>query len=425
MFRQSLWLVVLLLLLMPNPAKTDILNLRGGLGTIVLRDRESGESTHYGAVLLNTSYRTPSLEFSLDLPLRWESQTREFDNSVWDRRGDWLRPLTYLRYSSGARQVRGGLELIHDWTPGEGFLVRDLSGRGEIDYILPGIRFMWSDDSFHLDAGMDRPIDPTVQAAALKWRILGGVTLVLEGAADPEAPVVFSGNSSGGRPVADESERLTAEAAGIVFDLIQGDFLDLSLGVHAGEINGEARGRGGQLTAALDFTRSFLNRLRLAVQSVDCEGGYIPAWFNAVYPVYRWEPLEHPLAGLGSPGGAIPDRKMLSLDLQYNLGDFFSIKGGLDRFDDDSIRRAWFGAKFSEVNGRGLELSLWSRADDPDIKIFSEDSNFYSRASVLYNILPHFLLGISFEHAWAFREEEERFIPLNAIQLGVSYDISL
>jgi hypothetical protein len=77
------------------------------------------------------------------------------------------------------------------------------------------------------------------------------------------------------------------------------------------------------------------------------------------------------------------------------------------------------------VNGRGLELSLWSRADEPGTKIFSEDSNLYSRASVLYNILPHFLLGISFEHAWAFREEEDGFIPLNAIQLGVSYDISL
>jgi len=423
--RQSLWLAILLVLVMPSPAKADILNLRGGLGTVVLRDRDSDESTHYAAVLLETSYRTPFLEFSLDLPLRWESQTKEFDDRVWNRKGDWLRPLSLLRYSSGEGRISGGLEVIHEWTPGEGFLVRDLSGRGEIDYILPGVRFKWSGDTLDLDAGMDRPIDPTVQAAALKWRVLGGVTLVLEGAADPEAPVAFGGDSSGGRPIADENERLTAEAAGIVMELIEGDFLDLSLGVHAGDINGEAKGKGGQLTAALDFTKSFLNRLQLAVQSVHCEGGYVPAWFNAVYPVYRWGPMEQMPAGLSPLGSAIPDRKMLSLGLQYDLGDFFSIKGGLDRFDDDSIRRAWFGAKLREINGRGMELYLWSRADDPDIRIFSEDSSLYSRASVLYNILPHFLLGISFEHAWAFREEELGFIPLNAIQLGVSYDISL
>jgi len=403
-------------------ALSDILNLRGGIGTTLLKERDSGDRTHYGSVFLETSYRTPSLEFSLDLPLRWESETGDFNGSVWDRKGDWLRPLNLLRYHPARGEVSGGLEVFDAWTPGAGYLVRDLSGRGEIDYILPGIRFRWNGPRIDLDAGMDRPIDPTVQAAALKWTFYQGITLVLEGATDPEAPVVFNGASSGGRPVADEADRLTAEAAGIVIRLIDGRVLDLSLGAHAGDINGEAKGKGGQVTATLTFAESYQNQLRIAVQTMACEGGYTPALFSAVYPVTRWGLMEH---GAVLPDRDLPDRRMLSLDLHYDLGDFFSVQGGLDRFDDDSVRRAWFGAKLSEVNGRGLELYLWSRTDDPDTKIFSEDSTLYSRANVLYNILPHLLLNVSYEHAWAFREKEGAFLPLNAIELGVMYDISL
>jgi hypothetical protein len=116
---------------------------------------------------------------------------------------------------------------------------------------------------------------------------------------------------------------------------------------------------------------------------------------------------------------------MLSYDIQYDLGDYFNISGGLDGFTDDSMKRAWFEAQLREENGRGLEISIWSRADGPDIKLFSEGSVRHSRASALYNFLPHFLLSISFEHSWAFREEEAGFKNLNSVLVGVVYDISL
>ncbi|UCF87830.1 MAG: hypothetical protein JSV70_05145, partial [bacterium] len=84
-----------------------------------------------------------------------------------------------------------------------------------------------------------------------------------------------------------------------------------------------------------------------------------------------------------------------------------------------------FGAKLKEENGRGLEISLWSRADDPDARLFSDDANLYSRTSALYNILPHLLVNVSYDHAWAFQDEDARFAPVNSIVLGVMYDISL
>ncbi|MDF1527216.1 MAG: hypothetical protein RRA15_13570 [bacterium] len=419
------WFVILLILVMPFGAHAGILNLRSGLGTIAQKDRDSGGSTRYSAVLLATSYRTPTFEFALDLPLRWDTQTWEFDRDDWNRKGDPLRPLNALRYSSGTGHISGGLEVFTDWTPGDGFLVRDLSGRGEIDYVLPGVRIQWTEEHFDLDAGMDRPVDPTVQAVALTWRVFRGVTLVVEGAVDPKAPVAFSRDSIGGRPDTYDSERLTAEAAGIRVELVEGNVLDFGIGAHAGDINGEAKGRGGELSATLDFTHSYLNRLKLLFRSIICEGGYVPAWFDASYPVYRWGPNSQPFLGSNPLDGTMPDRTMRSYDIQYDLGDSFSISGGLDRFDDDSMSRARFEAQLKEENGRGLEISIWSRADSPDIKLFSEDSALHSRASALYNFLPHFLFSLSYEHSWAFQEEEAGFRPLNSLMLGVVYDISL
>ena len=414
-----------MLLVMPVSAHSAILNLRSGLGTVVQKDRNTQDSARYWAVLLASSYRTPSVEFALDLPLRWDIQTREFDSDVWKRSGDLFRPLKLLRYRSGSGHATGGMEVLSNWTPGEGYLVRDLTGKGELDYILPGIRFNWSNDKFYLDAGMDRPVDPTVQAAALTWKVLKGVTLIVEGAVDPEAPVVFTGDSKAGRPEADVSERLTAIAAGIRWELVEGNVLDLSIGAHAGDINGDAKGRGGELSATLDFTHSYLNRLQVLVRSVNCEGGYVPAWFDAAYAVHRWGPEGQPFLGLNPLDAAVPDRTMLSYGVEYDLGDFFSISAGLDRFSDDSMIRARFEAQLREENGRGLEASVWSRADGPDIKLFSEDSNLHSRVNALYNFLPHFLFNVSYEHSWAYSEEAAGFKPLNSVLLGVVYDISL
>lgn len=425
MARIRSFLTILLLLLLPCQVQAGILNLRGGLGTVVQKDRDTRDSVRYSAVLLTTSYRTPQVEFALDLPFRWEIQTREFDDTIWDRKGDLLRPLKLLRYRSRSGQAIGGVEVIDDWTPGEGFLVRNLSGRGEIDYVLPGLRFRWSDEKLELDAGMDRPVDPTVQAVALKWNAAGSLTVILEGAADPKAPSAFGGNSSSGRPVADDSERLTAEAAGIRFGLLKGDLLDIAVGAHAGRINSNAKGLGGELSATLDFSSSYRNQLQILFRSVSCEGGYVPAWFDGAYPLLRWGPEGRTFLELNPLDSTVPDRTMESYGIEYNLGDAFSISAGFDRFDDNSIRRGRFEAQLREENSRGLELAIWSRADDPDAQLFSEDSNLHSRASALYNFLPHFLLNISYEHSWAFVEEEAGFAPVNSILVGVMYDISL
>lgn len=424
MSRVSTWLAILLLAL-PLAARADILNLRSGLGTVVQKNLDSGDSTRYSTVLLSTSYRTPTIDFALELPLRWDFETGDFQKDVWEREGDPLRPVKLFRYHSASGRISGGLEVLSDWTPGMGYLVRDLSGMAEIDYVLPGIRFKWSDQKMDVDAGMDRPVDPAVQAVALTYRAFRGITLALEWAVDPQAPVVFTGDSSRGRPQPDDSERLSAEAAGLKFGIVEGDMLDLGFGVHVADINGDAKGAGGELTATLDFSDSYLNRLQFLVRSVSCEGGYVPAWFDAIYPLHRWGLDGPPFLVLNPLGSTVPDRTMLSYAIGYDLGDSFSISGGYDMFKDDSMRRARFKASLREENGRGLELLLWSRADDPDVKMFSLESNLHSRVRALYNVLPHLLLNVSYDHSWSFREEEAAFRPLKSFLLGVVYDISL
>lgn len=417
--------MIWLLLFLPCLSWAGILNIRSGLGTANLKDRETRESVRYTTLLLETYYRTPSVDFVLNLPLRWDIKTMEFDDTVWDRKGDFLKPLQLLRYRSDNDHSSGGFEVFTDWTPGLGYLVRNLSGRGEIDYVLPGMRFRWSDSNIDLDAGMDRAIDPTVQAAAITWRAFKGFSLVLEGALDPDAPVAFSGVSSDGRPSADDSERLSAEALGFYYELVEGNVLDLGIGAHAGRFNNDAKGLGGDLRVTLDFSSYYSNQLRLMIRSVNCEGGYLPAWFDAAYALHRWGLESQPFLALNPLDGTSPDRTMMSYDIEYGLGDSFTISGRLDKLSDDSFRRARFDARLGEENGRGLELSIWSRADNADIKLFSEEANLHSRLSALYNFLPHFLVNFSYQHSWAFREEEADFIPLDSILLGVAYDISL
>jgi hypothetical protein len=416
--------LILILALSPN-AHSGIVNLRGGVGTIVQKDRDTDGRNRYGVFLLAASHRTPSMEFILDLPLRWEFKTGEFDDEIWNRKGDWLKPLELLRYRSGTGEMSGGLEIFTDWTPGEGFLVRNLSGRGEPDYALPGFRFRWSGRNLDLDAGMDRLVDPTVQAIALTFRPVNGIRLVAEVAVDPDAPAVFSGDSSDGRPVADDSERLEASAVGVHLDLIDGKIMDVGIGVHVAEINGDAKGTGGEISTTVDFTQSYLNRLKVMARSVRCEDGYVPSWFDAVYPLQRWGTGGQPLLAIYPLNGTGDDRDMMSYSINYDLGDFFSISADWERFLDDSMSRGRFEAKLREENGRGLELSFWSRTDDPGIRLFTEDANLHSRASAFYNILPHLLLKVSMEYSWVFREENSGFVPLNSSMIGVLYDISL
>ena len=67
---------------------------------------------------------------------------------IWSRQGDLLRTVRTFLYSptgsSTGSNWKAGLELLRSWTPGSGYLIRDLSGAGEIDYALPGLRFLWS-----------------------------------------------------------------------------------------------------------------------------------------------------------------------------------------------------------------------------------------------------------------------------------------
>ncbi len=425
--------VLALLCLSTQVAYADVITLRSGLGTVWQRNRDTDENTRYAAILTELSYRSPAFDLSLDIPLRWESEKWELDSDIWSRKGDFLRPVrTFMYRSTGSSfgsnstgsSWKAGLELFRSWTPGQGYLVRDLSGAGEIDYALPGLRFSWAGEKMRLEAGMDRPVDPSVQAVSFSYRMLDGLAFYLEGATDPEAPLSFTGTFQNGRPVADETEPITGSAAGLELRLRDGKVLDVQVGGHTARLGDGGEGLGGDLSFSFDFSAYYRNRLLVKVGSVLCKDGYIPSWFDGIYPVQRWGGDGQPLLVLYPLDGISSERQMESVEIRYDLGELLSMRGGVERFDDDSMSKARFDIALREESGRGLEATVWSRIDGPDGTLFSVDSNLYSRLTALYDLSPHFLLNVSLEHSWAFKEELADLVPVNSAVMGVMYNIS-
>ena len=409
----------------PAQAHAGIWTLNSGLASQRQADRDSDDKTNSLNLLTTVSYLSPEWEFALDLGLRWDTDGKEFDKTVWERRGDFLRPLKTLVYSHPEGVFSAGIEEMSNWTPGGGYLIRELSGLGEIDYILPGLRLKWGTRDLRIDVGTDRLIDPTVQAASLTWKPFGNIRILLEGALDPEAPESFTGEFSSGRPVAASTRRLTGSAAGILFPLRDGRLLDLEAGGHAARLGDDASGLGWELRVSLDWSPYYRNRLSFTAGSVQCSGGYVPAWFEAVYPVTRWGLSGQPLLEINPLDGTREERRLEMLEAGYELGNSFRIRGGIDRFTDNSMKRARFLLELRESGGRGLEAALWSQSNGPDEDLFTEDGNFFSRVSALYACVPHLLLRISYDHSWAFQEEKGGLVPLTSVLLGVMYNISL
>lgn len=409
----------------PLTAEAGIWNLNAGLGTERLTDRDLEERSDSINLLAAASYTSPTWEFTLGLQLRWDTEGWVLDQDIWNRKGDLLRPIETLVYSRPDSTFSAGLEVMNDWTPGSGYLIRDLSGRAEIDYALPGFRLQWTTDNLKMEVGMDRPVDPTVQAAVVKWEPWKEIQVVIESAVDPNAPLSFTGDFNGGRPKADNGRRITGSAAGILFPVRDGQVLDIKAGGHGARLNGEASGVGWEFRISLDMSRYYLNRLSLSTGSVRCSGGYIPAWFDAVYPVQRWGFSGQPLLDANPLDADGEDRRMEVLDVMYELGNTFRISAGLDRFTDDSVKRARFLLELKESGGRGLQAKAWSRADGPDEELFKVDENFFTRVSALYAFMPHMLLKVSYDRSWAFQEDKGGLVPLSSILLGVIYNISL
>lgn len=427
-FRKPSVLLLALSLLSCQVVWADVVTLRSGVGSSWQRNRDTDENTRYASLLTEMSYLSPAMEISLELPLRWDSENWELDKETWSRKGDMLRPVRAFLYSpanrTGGTGWKAGLEVFHSWTPGQGHLVRDLSGAGEIDYVLPGVRLQWQGERLKAEAGIDRPVDPSVQAMGLSYRVSENLVLFMEGASDPEAPLSFSGKFQDGRPEADATDQVTGAAAGLELKLRNGDVLDLYLGTHAARLGEDGEGIGGDLSFSFDFSSYYRNRLLVKVGKVLCREGYIPAWFDGAYSILRWGGDTQPILSLYPLDQVSPERRMEMVEIRYDLGELFSIMGGVERFDDDSMSKARFDLALREESGRGLEANIWTRVDGPDGTLFSVDSNMYSRLSALYDLSPHFLLRASLVRSWAFDEELGDLAPLNSALMGVMYNIS-
>ena len=87
----------------PLHASADIWTLNAGLATQRLVNRDTEDNSNYLNLMASVSYRSVKWNVSLDLEGRWDTSERDFDDTVYGRRGDFLRPVETLVYT-GAEQ---------------------------------------------------------------------------------------------------------------------------------------------------------------------------------------------------------------------------------------------------------------------------------------------------------------------------------
>jgi hypothetical protein len=422
-------LTVLIIILMPASAycADGIWNLTGGFGIAFSEDRSAEETRTLGVLIMTPSYRSEHWAFSLDLSPRWNFEGTGFLEEEWKRKGDFIRPLNELTFKSGSGSFNVGLATVNGLSIGSRQLVRGVRGDAEFNYVLPGFIFNGTWGKAEFEMLVDRVVDPQLTAVAFKYRPKPGTAVVLESAVDPDAPIDFTNVFEDGRPKADTRERVAGHNIQGHVRILNRRVLDMWIKLNSGSLGRDSAGKGGSLMVELDFSQFYLNRLTIEAGTVQCDNGYVPAYFDELYLLERWG-----LTGGGATqrklfpqGSTAPDRRMDSIWLRYAIGEHFSIETSYDRFDDNSMRRSGLSLKLLEEDKRGLEADIWSRAFGEDQTLFSNDGDLFTRIGALYSFLPHLLLKFSLQHSWVFDETAGGLVPTTDVLIGTVYSISL
>jgi len=420
-------LTALLILLMPISAygADGIWTLTGGAGIAFLEDRSAEDTQTLGVLIITPSYRSEQLTFSLDLNLRWNIEGEGFLKEEWKRKGDFIRPLDELTYKSGSGSFKAGLATVNGLSIGSRQLVRGVLGDAEFNYILPGFIFNGTWGKADFEMLVDRVVDPQLTAVALKYRPNPDMAVILENAADQDAPVDLSNVFEDGRPKAASEERVAGHNIQGQVRILNRRVLDVWIKLNSGSLGRDSSGRGGSLMFELDFSQFYLHRLTIEAGTLQSDNGYVPAYFDELYLLERWGMTGTTQRKLFPQGSAAPDRRMDSIWLRYVIGEHFSIETSYDKFDDNSMRRFGLSLKLLEDDKRGLEADIWSRADSKDQKLFDSNENLFTRIGALYSFLPHLLLKFSLQHSWAFDENAGGLVPTTDVLIGTVYSIAL
>jgi len=415
--------IAVLVIMQPNVLKADVWELTGGIGFSRLNDNTENEKKDLLVLNLSPSYQSVSWEFSLDLNLRWDIDDGSFFSEEWDPKGAWLRPLKKLGYRAIDESWSAYLLQYWQMTLGSGQALRGLVGGAEVNYSLPGFYLRRTTRTTTFQLFVDQAIEPNVGGFGFTWEPRPELSLSLEGAIDPTAPLEWSGGFSRGRPTADSEDTVYGyggEGKARIYDSV---LMDFSLFVNAGVLN-DTQGAGLGFLADMDFSQAYLNRLSLKASSVFCNNGYVPAYFDELYQIERWGVHGQTLLQTNPLDGSGPDRMMLMTKLGYGLGEFFNLEWRYDQFDDKSMKRAGLLLRLLEEGGKGIEALVWSRSDDKDEELFQKDVNLFTRVSALYNLFPHLLLKLNYKYSWAFLEEASGAVQASDLVLLAQYTIS-
>ncbi len=416
-----------LIFLIPSIALSSdgVWTLTEGAGIAFRENRSINDTQTLGVVIITPSYRSDRWKFSLDINLRWNLEGQGFMSEEWKRKGDPLRALSELVYRADSGSWKAGIEVLRGITLGSGQLVRGIRGDAEYDYAVPGFTIMGNSGKADMELVLDRVVDPGLAALAVKYKPNSNTVFFLEGAVDQDAPVTFTGVFQSGRPRADISESIAGYLGQGRIRLLDRKVLDLWFSLTSGVLGSSSDGLGGSALLEFDFSQFYLHQLKIELGSMQCQNGYIPAYFDELYLLERWGLNGSTMRTLVPLGSGVPDRRMDSISIRYNVGEHFQMKTGYDRFDDETMRRAGMSISLMEEGRRGLQADIWSRADSRDQELFDSELNLFTRIGALYDFFPHTLVKISLQHSWALDETAGGVIPVTDVLFGAVYSISL
>jgi hypothetical protein len=407
----------------------------GGLGTTVERDRVLDRTANQAALFLSPSWNGEDADFAFDMVLRWEVQGWHFAARDWERPGDPLRVVRRAVYHPAGAGWSAGITLLQGHAElGPRLVLGDPEGAVEAGYAVPGLVARVESGGLRLEGFLDRLAEPNLAGVRGDWKAGERLRLSWEGAFDHAAPLVWTGETSGGRPRAAEEDPVSGAGAEAAIDLYRGENMEVFLAADAATLSspssrGAAAGGGGGLR--FSFSPYYANLLEVSLRSLEADGAFLPAYFGETYQVERWGlPGLPPLASM-LPGREGTRSRFNHLSLRYRLGGLFAVDGDLRREAAGPVESARLalrlveeGTRGVEDGGRGLEVVAWSRVLAPSDRLFDTERTF-ARVTALYALFPHTLLRVSYLYSWMFREGATGAVGASEWVGGVIYSLTL
>ncbi|MCR4316665.1 MAG: hypothetical protein NUW37_09990 [Planctomycetes bacterium] len=189
-------------------------------------------------------------------------------------------------------------------------------------------------------------------------------------------------------------------------------------------IHGFNSGRSAGVIAELNLSFAQTN-LTARLERREYEEKYLGMYFDTFYEIERYS---YPKTST-----RVPKRSMVSTtdqtrgvfgELQGQIADVIEVGGSYLHLDEDELGQMTINASITAIEGIRAKGFLVQRAIGDLREAFTFTDTTFLVADAGYEMIPGLWLGIHFERSWRMDEKLGRFVPVDVITPGVSYEMS-